>query len=56
MLRELYTCIVEYTGQCMSERMPHYLPSLVHSKEEVEKLVDITVSFIEEVKRLTSTY
>jgi glutamate-1-semialdehyde 2,1-aminomutase len=40
----------------MSERMPHYLPSLVHSKEEVEKLVDITVSFIEEVKRLTSTY
>jgi len=38
----------------MSERMPHYLPSLIHSREDLEKLVDVTVSFIEDVKRLTS--
>jgi len=33
----------------MSERMPHYLPSLIHSSEDVEKLIDVTVGFIEKI-------
>lgn len=39
----------------MSERVVHYLPSLIHSREDIEKLLDITVSFIEDLGKLANT-
>jgi len=33
----------------MSERMPHYLPSLIHSSEDVERLIGVTVGFVEKI-------
>lgn len=39
----------------MSERVAHYLPSLVHSREDVEGLIEVTVSFIDELRKLANT-
>jgi glutamate-1-semialdehyde 2,1-aminomutase len=36
----------------MSERSAHYLPSLIHGKGEVEKLLEVIVGFLEELRRL----
>lgn len=39
----------------MSERVAHYLPSLVHSREDVERLVEVTVDFINTLGKLANT-